>query len=274
MIQTAEGYNFPAGIGYIALPVDLTREAYISLCYKTCTVSLRTDDGGFFNRCPISESDLNSIDFPEDINKLGSAVVFVNEPIKNQLLVVALYPSIDEVQDGKEGQFKIKRKVSDSYVEISGSGKDRFIGISVVSLTDKPSEFYVRVSNKKQNSKLKLEVTGDIEVLSTKNTKLVAFDSTTIETKNSSDKNKLSQFKQTSQENHFEAERFTIDKGDQAMIRGNKMKDLFSSFFDDLSKAMVQTVDGPAPLMPDSITLIQSYKAKLEDLLSTKSFLE
>ena len=252
MISIIPGQNYSAGIGYVALPVDLPREQYISLCYKTGTVCVRTEDGGFKNRVPISENDLNLIDFPDDVHKLGSPVVYVTEPIKGSWFIVAIYPTPDKVLDGKEHQFKIRRKIQGGYVEISGSAKDKFLGFTVIG-DDKPGELYLRVTNKGKNSKLKLEVTGDTEITSTKNTIITSFDSTRIETKDPKDKNQKSSFKQTSTENYFESDNIIIKSGDTVV---EVRKDQLVQVTDRFGNVMVADEDGWRIVTPQDVDIV------------------
>ena len=271
-VEPIPGFNYPAGIGYIALPVDIDRSEYVKICLMTSTVSIRTEDGGFINRVPIGQLALNLIEFPEKPEQLGSPVVYVNEPIKNQLMIVDVYSQGESVQDLVEGQFKFKKRFGSSYVEISGSAKSKYIGITVNS--ESKGEFYVNVMNKNRDAKMRLEVSGDCDVVAYKNTNITSYGKNTLSSKSDKDDNKSSTFTQSSDETEFVTDKFKINKGDQAMVKGDKLKDLLSSFFDDLSSAQIVTPQGNGNFLPDFVTKIQSYKTRLEQILSEKSFLE
>lgn len=274
MATPIDGKNYTSGIAYIALPVDIDRDRYVGLCYKTNSVCIRTEEGSFFKSVAISEMDLNFVTFPLKVNDLGSPVVYLSEPVKGQIFIVSVLTNSQNISDNVEHQFKFKRKYEGTIVEIVGSAKQKFLSFNINS-DDNPGTFYVNVNNKNTNSLIKLEVGGNFELVSHKNTILTTFEKTIVQTISQDDKDRKSTFEQTVDENHFDGEKFTINNGEQAMVRGNEIKDLLSSFFDDLAKATVQDpISGPIPLTVDTITVIQSYKTKLEDILSTKSFLE
>lgn len=274
MTTPIDGENYTGGIAYIALPVDMDRDRYVGLCYKTNNVCIRTEQGAFFKNVAISETNLNFIDFPLKVNDLGSPVVYISEPTKGQIFIVSVLTNSQNISDNVEHQFKFKRKYEGTIVEIVGSAKQRFLTFNINS-DDKPGTFYVNINNKNTDSLIKLEVGGDFELVSHKNTTLTASEKSIIQTISQDDKNKKSTFEQTVSENHFDGEKFTINNGTEAMVRGDKIKDLLLSFFDDLSKAMVlDPISGSIPFDPGTVIIIQSYKTKLEDILSTKSFLE
>lgn len=266
-MDTIQGYNYPAGIAYVALPTDLDRSRYIALCYKTRTVCVRMDDGAFFTRVPIADRELQEIEFPEDSTKMGSPVVYVTEPVKNQIFIISTFQFPEDLPDLKEGQFKLRRRFLDSYVEISGSAKEK--RVSVIVNTETGGEATFNILSKDNTGKLKLDVQGDIEIVVTKNTKLLAGESTNIATQNDQDK---SSFNQTPTNNEFINKKFTINKGDEAMIRGTAFKSFMDDLIIELSNSTVTTSIGQQPLLNKA--QIAAFKEKTQELLSTIAFLE
>lgn len=271
--QPIQGYNQSVGIGYIALPSDIPRAEYISLCYKNSSVCIKCEDGSFYNRVPIDSVILNFIEFPFEVKDLGSPIVFINEPLKNQLIVIGVLNKVEDMQDNIEGQFKFKKKFGNSYVEIVGSAKGEYIGLTVDG-QDK-GEVYINVSNDTSTAKLNVEVLGDIFLKVSNNINLISHDKITLETLSNSDKDKedsRAAFEQTKDENHFEAEKFTINSGEEAMLRGDRVKQFLDDFIDEVSKIKVATSIGLQPIVNKAQIL--AFKQKTKDLLSEVAFLE
>lgn len=271
--QPIQGYNQSVGIGYIALPSDIPRAEYISLCYKNSSVCIKCEDGSFYTRVPIDSTALNFIEFPLEINDLGSPIVFVNEPVKNQLIVLGVLNKIEDMQDNIEGQFKFKKKFGASYVEIVGSAKNESIGL-IVDGQDR-GEIFINVSNDKSNAKLNIEILGDANLTVSNNINFTSHNKIRLETLNDTDKNEeniSSSFEQTSSENHFEAEKFTINSGEEAMLRGDRVKQFLDDFIDEVSKIKVATPIGLQPIVNKAQIL--AFKQKTKDLLSEVAFLE
>lgn len=111
-----------AGIGYVVLPIDLDRDKYIKRCLRRSKVSIVDDNGAFIHNVYIDNSSLNKVVFPEDINGTGSAVFWVNVPVRNETVIVSVFNKQDESSDLKEHQFKIRRFTESSLAQISGNG--------------------------------------------------------------------------------------------------------------------------------------------------------
>ena len=114
------GFQWSAGIAYITIPTDIDRDVFIAESYKNGRVSMRMEDGCFFNQVPIDIDVLNFITFPSQAKEFGTAVVFVLEPTHNQPIIVARLPKNDTVGNLKENQFRISRKLGKKIIELSG----------------------------------------------------------------------------------------------------------------------------------------------------------
>lgn len=266
-----QGENYRAGIGYLSLPVDIQRDKYVGLCYRTNTVSIRLEDGGFYNRVPISEENLNFIDFPERVTDLGSPVVYISDDLKGQIYVVSVFSNSSKLGDNKEHQFKFKRRLNGGVVEVVGNSKTKTFSINIISQSELSSTFQVNVFNKTKTSLIKLECGGDIELFSHKNTNIKSFESNILEVIDEKEEEKT-KITQTSKEIVLEGNKIILNKGDQAMLRGDVVKDLITSLIDTLIKTTVTTPDGKFPL--DTLTDFTQLKPELEKILSKKAFLE
>lgn len=254
--------------GYIGLPTDMDREQFITLCHQSKTVSVRTEIGGFHNHVPISLDDLNVITFPETYKDLGSGVVLGCSSEKEKYFILKVFEPTSELLDTKENQFKIKRHYNGSSVEVTGSGKDKFIGITVDS-SDKEEgsgTFYVSVSNKSKSAKLKVEVLGNIELFSEKKTTINSSEKILLKTTKSTDPKQYSSFEQTNNLNHFVSDKFKINNGDQSMVLGDLLKDFSDRLITTLAASTVTTALGQMPLL--NATQIANFKQETNKWLS------
>lgn len=268
MIRFIEGYNYSVTVAYVAIPTDLDRDKYIGLCYKTSTISIRTDDGAYYNRVPIPYSILSFIDFPKTPVELGSTVLCINEPVKNQLFVIHILTDTREITDLSENQFKWIRKWEESFVEISGSAKDKYVGITVDG-GESGGSFYVKVSNQSKNANIHLEVDGKFLLTSQTLIELQSFKELLFQVISD---DKSSTYKQLEGEHFFDGNKFKINKADQQMLRGNKSVEFLDKLLTLISQITTTTALGQMPIT-NSLSFIK-LKEDLRSLLSEKSFLE
>lgn len=271
MNEALPGENYQAGIAYIALPTDIERQDYVNLCMRTFTVCLRAEDGAFFTRIPIGADDINLIEFPETPEKLGSAVVYITEPIKNQLIIVKVLNG-EDIQDLQEGQFKTKKRWGNDYVEISGSAKNRYVGITVN--TEDKGEFYVTVTNKNRTARLRLEVAGDASITAYNDVNLTGYNKIVVTTPSSDSEDETSTLELKPGQVTQTAKKTVINNGDQAQVKGDELKSIMEEFLDAVVGMKVTTTQGDAPVSAADIGKFQQIRAKFKNYLSTKSFLE
>lgn len=261
-------YNYTIGFAYIALPNDIEREVYISDCYKNSWVSLIMEDGGFFNRVPISPEILSFIRFPLKPQEVGTPVLFGTDEIYKQPTVLTRLQERSELGDSKEHQFKFKRKYDDQLVEISGSAKTGQLNFIVNGAT-KPAKINVSVMSDKNDSELNLDVAGNVNVKATGSISLSpqkTFNSTTIDPESENQ----TTFEQTSTEHHFENKKLIINKGDDPLVLGNELKSFLGDFIDEVSKIKIATSIGLQPIV-NKVQVI-ALKKKLNTFLSKVMF--
>lgn len=257
--------NHSIGTGYIALPNDIDRDEYISLCYKTSSVSIRLDDGAYYNRAPISSPILDFLRFPDTVKELGSPVVLINNVQNDGVIVIGILPEPHSITDRRENDFKIQRSLDDCTVEITGNPESKHIGISLQS-SSKGGQVYINVTNPNKDSKLKIHVTGDIDIYSTTQ-KITSETQIEVITGDNS-------FKQTTEEQNFTSSKFTLNKGSEAMVLGNTLSSLLSDILSTMAALIITTPSGPGAVDPGSITKIETLKTQLNNILSSKGFLD
>jgi hypothetical protein len=265
-----EGFKYSVGIGYVMLPSDLDRDKYIADCYKNSYISIGLDDGGFLNRVPVSPEVLNFIEFPAETNQMGTPVVYVTDDLYQQPYIVSRFMRKDELGDNKESAFKFRRKVDDSYVEVSGSVQQRTLNL-FLDTGDADGSINVKLFSKNKNSKLSFDVQGDVDVVSSGQVSTTTHSKAIIETiDNKSDDS--ARFEQSSTENKLFNKKIIINDGQDPLVLGNELKEFLGNFIDRVSEITVVTALGTQPIINKAQVLL--LKENLNKILSTVAFID
>lgn len=153
--------NLPVGIGYITLPSDIDRDRYIALSLRSCTVSIRTNDGAYYNDVPVSFPVLDYIQFPSTIEELGSPVVYINDTIRDRIIIVGILPQQGDLQDRREDDFKVQKSYQNTVIEISGNPKSGHISLNIQS--DKTAQINLNVTSTK-DAAINVNVNGKVNI--------------------------------------------------------------------------------------------------------------
>lgn len=170
-VQLNAGEQWSAGIAYIACPNDIDRELYINLCYKNNRVSIKMEDGSMVNRVPIDEDVLNYIDFPNTPDELGTAVAYITEPQHQHPIIIARLMKSNQLGDGRERMFRIRRQFRGKLLSIDGDLDQGCMNINVTS-GDKVGKLQIILDNDADDCLFALEVAGNIDIRTTDSTLL------------------------------------------------------------------------------------------------------
>lgn len=261
-------YNYTIGFAYIALPNDIERDVYIADCYKNYQVSIVMEDGGFFNRVPISPEDIGFIRFPDTPDKMGTPVVFGTDGIYKQPAVLTRLPERAELGDGREYQFKFKRKFNDQLVEISGSAANGQINI-IANGASSPAKLNISVMSDNQDSEVDLDVAGSIRASATGDIFLNSQNTANIATIDPNSDNETS-FQQTTTEHHFLNEKLIVNKGEDPLTLGNELADLLNDFIDQVAAIKTVTSLGLQPIVNKAS--VQALKKRVDSIKSQVMF--
>jgi len=266
------GEQWSVGIAYIALPSDVEREIYIRECYQNSRVSIWSEDAGFLNRVPIDSDTINFIEFPEVLEKFGTAVVFVTEPIHKQPIIIGRLPKTDELGELKENQFKIKRKLGNKIVEISGSPEKGVLNL-IVNAESEGGSINISLVNVNDNGELSLSVAGDVKIDATGNIEFLQKKRFYVNTVGEDGKDDSeASYEQTSEEHRFGGKKIIVNEGEDPMVLGNALNKILGQFIDKVAAITVTTVLGVSPILnaPDVLLL----KKDLKNILSSEGFLK
>lgn len=264
--QTPQGgFQYNGGIGYVAIPFDIDRAEYIAYCFKQGRVSIKTEDGGFINRCPISIDLLNWIVFPDKPEQNGSVVTWTLESVHKQPMINGILLSTDEINDLKENEFKIGRKFNDNFVFISGSPQKEYH--SVVLKGVKKPKYIVRILNDDNNAERIEEIQGTTKTFTKKSYENSSNESIKHKVfKKNANENVEVEHLITAKGNYFKGEEFVINDGKEQMTLGNTLKDFLDELIDTIASSTVTTSIGQMPLL--NASQISALKQKTENILS------
>lgn len=262
--------KYSTGTGYVALPSDMDRNSYIKLCYLRCSVSIRTEDGSFFNRVPVPQDIFNFIEFPEKLNSNGSLVVYITEEIRQLPIVIAILPKTEEFFDLEEYQLKIRRIYKDNHVEIAASPKNEYLSLTVDSI--KSPKILINVFNDNKNGELNTHVQGDINTHADKDINLIQNGLFNVTSIDKDDDSQHSSYNQTIKQHHFDGPEFKINSGKEKMVLGNQLVTFLNNFIDAVSNITVVTALGLQPIVNKQ--QISNLKNHTNDILSAIGSLE
>ena len=149
--------------GYIILPSDVDRTAFIEQCYRWERVSVLVEGGGgIVHECYISREALRDVEFPDTSSDLGSCILFLTNAHNGQPMIFGVLSKEDESQLLREGYFKLSKIYQGNSVTISGDAKSGVMNLSVDG--GELTQLNISVSNKNKDAVINLRCQGDIKL--------------------------------------------------------------------------------------------------------------
>jgi len=249
------------GIGRVILPPNTDRDIYIKNCYQCSTVSMISRVNlDVIHDVTVDTSVLERIVFPDTSEKLGSSVVWINLPIYNSPVIVALINNSDDMVDSlEENEFSFSRWDRDGQVSISGLARDGSIYITSQSNTNKGGRLKINVSNKNRTGILDVTVNGDF-YLESKTAELKLQESFSVEVNSGIKEEKTTSLivendsiegivSESTSGFRVEESEFTIGKGNTRAVMGDEKEKFIHSLIDVIAGQTVATSLGPQPLV-------------------------
>jgi hypothetical protein len=159
-IPSSQAY-FGIQYGYIILPSDVDRDAFIQQCYRWERVSVMLErGGGVIHECYITQTVLKDIEFPLTKEQLGSCVVLFTDINSGHPIILGILSKEDESQLLREGFFRVVKTASGGMVSISGDAKTGVMTLAVNGGT--LSQLNILVSNADKTATIKVQCRGDV----------------------------------------------------------------------------------------------------------------
>lgn len=249
------------GVGRVILQTNVDRETYINHCYQCNSISLIMKDTlDVVHGVDVDIDVLQRIKFPESTELLGSTVVWVNIPIYNKIIVVAILNNNDELDSSlQELEFVMQRVGVEGIVKIQGYANKSTLDIVVHSNNQYGGKLTINVSNTSDSGQLELIVSGDLITYTNNQQHYIKDNYSTIvyDGKPTSKKtvqtitNKEAELRiQESTSGHkITEESYEVGDASDNAVLANQMKTFMESLIDVIASQTVATSLGPQPLM-------------------------
>lgn len=160
------GSKIHINIGYIIVPPDVDRGAFIANCYSNEEVSMYPETGGIsYNRVKITPDSLQNIEFPEEGEDFGSMVLYFLHPVQRYPIIFGTLDKKNECKLLQWKQFKFLKSYKGSEVSVLGDAVRSSLKIKVKGTGAKNSSFLIEVLDSENKGSLVLNVQGDIKLL-------------------------------------------------------------------------------------------------------------
>jgi hypothetical protein len=287
--------KYSAGIGYIIIPTNTDRAAYVQKCLRTGTVGILTETGGIIWNVHCNKSDLGFLEFPlvadlADKASLGTAVVWVNLPSQDNPMIVALVERYDEGTTLLEHQFKIIREFNGGHVTISGRGDKGELSLDVMNEASTGGTINISATNLAKSAEINLFTQGQVNIEALGKINLKATDSlnVTIKDRSIDDKETTIQYVKgagLSYKDEFDNEilaneekiqikavkEVDLGSGKEAMVLGDTAKQFISDLIDQIKAITVPTAFGPSGTPINAPAIASLVSSSLDKILSTYS---
>ena len=146
-VKRKQGYERDyCGISTVIIPTESDRSDYLKHCYQTSTISiLGKENLDVVHDVDVDPNLLQRIKFPDNDELLGSYVVWVNIPVLNRPIVVALLDGKDEMSHLEEGEFNFLQEGEDGTVKVQGLARGAQVNISATSDNGKGGSMRIKI---------------------------------------------------------------------------------------------------------------------------------
>lgn len=159
--------------GYIMLPMDVEKEAYIDTVFRTNIVAVMMEGGLFRNDVRITNEAINNIWFPEEPGEKGCQVIIASSDFLNQPTIIGTFIGNDEVPAWSEDVVRIKKQVKDVTMSMTIDPRNQEWNMNLTSF-EKPVKFNVILGGNEEN-KIRLQSSGEAEVVASKKVKITGY---------------------------------------------------------------------------------------------------
>lgn len=249
----------------VYMPLDVEREDYIKTCFLTGTVTVINENGESNHKVKIGRLNLQLVNFPKDINSLGSQVICVSAPYSGKLYVIDVYTNSSEFYDQEEDQYRLVKSSDTGIAELRIDGEGKIL-LSVDSENSDSGEVTISITNKDRNGKLNININGELNIINDGKVFLQTTKEIEIEHKGEDTITSINIQKQLVK---VSTDKLVINSDSEPMLLGQKTIDtILSPLLDQLQKESA----GPYPLLGASI--YGQIKSKIDEIKSKKSFLD
>ena len=158
------------GIGNVIIPRDLDPVQYIASCYTKGTVSITLENGGIVDNVLITKSAIKDLEFPDQNNykALGSQVVWLNLPKRNQPIIVGIFNKNNEFVDLTQTGDVFGKSSTNGTAKIMADSDSGVIIVNCTSTTENNGDIYIIATNQNSASsgqaQLNVQIAGAVNI--------------------------------------------------------------------------------------------------------------
>lgn len=285
------------GFGYINIPFDLDRKAYIRNVMETGMVMITTSENQVIRDARVPLHILPTIKFPSSSNKVGSLIHWANVPKTNQVVITGVHLAADEFRSRRDENrsVEINGTANDKIIKIEDVGETPRYGVIVIDEADELGTILFKAfstSAESEVSFIEVKANGTSEVyggvratMSSENELQLIVGSTESEKSTLTIKKDGTLHYIDRHKNYvkIEEKKVTVESKDgeiwlggsasEQAILGNKMVKWLGDVIDAINALTVSTALGPSST-PINTAQFVSLKGQLQSLLSEKNKVE
>ena len=230
--------------GYIVIPNGVNRHKYVSTCYKKLRVAvLSTSGASYFGECIITKEALSNVKFPFKAGELGTPVVYLEGDYP---IVIGTTTSGDELGTTHDAFYSQKKEWNGCIANVSVDAKSKTVVIDIQD--DAPTNILI-LSKGSEESIIEIESSGQVCVRAARKITIESIDEIALVNKNL-EKSAESILSITDNINAQVIDKFIINKGDQAMVRGNELKDRLQEMNENIMRLKEAMQRGMSSVIP------------------------
>jgi hypothetical protein len=299
------GIKDNAGIGYIVIPSGVDKRKFIEKCFRTNTISLLLENGGVIDNVLITKSSLSEIEFPNKFNEKGSMLVWINQPRKQMPIIIGCLSKTNEFVNFNKNKGSLSKSTKDFISEVLVDAQNGSVIITSNSSVEGGGDIYIVSTNKKKTSKLKIKVSGNVDI-ETPDFTVTGSNKISLIIKDKSIDDSITEITyekgvgfnysdefgnemsvNSDGVNISPSSKFTIGEGNESIVLGDTFKGIFEELTDMVSnlaaacaKIQVGTSMGDSTVPKNAVELnqisddITNLKSRYEDFQSQINFTE
>jgi hypothetical protein len=154
-----------SGVGHIIIPSDIEREDYIKIVNSTgrCNIVTTYDDP--VRNVIIPVHILRDLKFPDRAGQRGGSLLYWNSiPNTNQIIITAIIPEEDQINQQKEGQLIEKRSYKNYTQSDTTSSLDNTRVISIKDEEGDSGEIIIQVAGSEKKSVIVINAKGEMKI--------------------------------------------------------------------------------------------------------------
>jgi hypothetical protein len=163
-----------SGFGYITIPEDIDRDAYIRSVRETSLIMITTASSQVIKNVHVPNHIIGSLIFPEKPDIAGQRVHWINVPKSNQLVITGIHQQTDEFRtNNEENSFIDSQVINSNIITISKVFTDNFhYLISLLNQTSDSGQVAIKAASNAvkeiKQSILTLKANGDSSLYGSK----------------------------------------------------------------------------------------------------------